>query len=196
MIQKQHLDDVQLSWLFLNEKLNFDTSEKSELGRSVELFIAELNVILQKLHDTSITSTHRQKKQQHKLFLSDNPIATTQSSQSQNINSSSSIRNEKKKNYGRLVKRLKHKIRSGSTRQHYQKKSNEYMEKTEAYQCLGVNDPLPNLIERTNKYLLDLRLAHWITQKQYELLCAKPSEAKLAHLYYLSKTHKPGTPLH
>ncbi|CAF4278020.1 unnamed protein product, partial [Rotaria magnacalcarata] len=69
------------------------------------------------------------------------------------------------------------------------------MEKTEAYQCLGVNDPLPNLIERTNKYLLDLRLAHWITQKQYELLCVKPSEAKLAHLYYLPKTHKPGTPL-
>ncbi|CAF2070781.1 unnamed protein product, partial [Rotaria magnacalcarata] len=100
--------------------------------------------------------------------------------------------NGKKKNYRRLVKRLKHKIRSASvalqktdkskvfhlgTRQHYQKKSNEYMEKTEAYQCLSVNDPLPNLIERTNKYLLDLRLAHWITQKQYELLCVKPSEA-------------------
>ncbi|CAF4595994.1 unnamed protein product [Rotaria socialis] len=118
--------------------------------------------------------------------------------------------NGKKKNYRRLIKPLKHKIRSASlvlqktdkskvfnlgTRQHYQKKSNEYMEKTEAYQCLGVNDPLPNLIERTNKYLLDLRLAHWITQKQYELLCVKPSEAKLAHLYYLPKTHKPGTPL-
>ncbi|CAF4937665.1 unnamed protein product, partial [Rotaria socialis] len=146
--------------------------KKVSPGRSVELFIAELNVILQKLHDTSITSTHRQKKQKHKLFLSDNPLATTQSSQSQNINSSSSFRNGKKKNYRRLVKRLKHKIR---TRQHYQKKSNEYMEKTEAYQCLGVNDPLPNLIERTNKYLLDLRLAHWITQKQYELLCVKPS---------------------
>ncbi|CAF4858579.1 unnamed protein product [Rotaria socialis] len=184
--------------------------KKVSPGRSVELFIAELNVILQKLHDTSITSTHRQKKQQHKLFLSDNPLATTQSSQSQNINSSSSFRKGKKKNYRRLVKRLKHKIRSASlvlqktdkskvfhlgTRQHYQKKSNEYMEKTEAYQWLGVNDPLPNLIERTNKYLLDLRLAHWITQKQYELLCVKPSEAKLAHLYYLPKTHKPGTPL-
>ncbi|CAF5164456.1 unnamed protein product, partial [Rotaria magnacalcarata] len=122
--------------------------KKVSPGRSVELFIAELNVILQKLHDTSTTSTHRQKKQQHKLILSDNPLATTQSSQSQNINSSSSsFRNEKKKNYGRLVKRLKHKIRSASvvlqktdkskvfhlgTRQHYQKKSNEYMEKTEA----------------------------------------------------------------
>ncbi|CAF4323888.1 unnamed protein product, partial [Rotaria magnacalcarata] len=144
--------------------------KKVSPGRLVELFIAELNVILQKLHDTSITTT-------------------TQSSQSQNINSSSLFRNGKKKNYRRLVKRLKHKIRSASvalqktdkskvfhlgTRQHYQKKSNEYMEKTEAYQCLSVNDPLPNLIERTNKYLLDLRLAHWITQKQYELLCVKP----------------------
>ncbi|CAF5058531.1 unnamed protein product, partial [Rotaria magnacalcarata] len=196
----------------LKRKIELRSFEKKvSPGRSVELFIAELNVILQKLHDTSITSTHRQKKQQHKLFLSDNPLAATQSSQSQNINSSSSsFRNGKKKNYRRLVKRLKHKIRSASvvlqrtdkskvfhlgTRQHYQKKSNEYMEKTEAYQCLGVNDPLPNLIERTNKYLLDLRLAHWITQKQYELLCVKPSEAKLAHLYYLPKTHKPGTPL-
>ncbi|CAF5006298.1 unnamed protein product, partial [Rotaria socialis] len=32
--------------------------KKVSPGRSVELFIAELNVILQKLHDTSITSTH------------------------------------------------------------------------------------------------------------------------------------------
>ncbi|CAF3915378.1 unnamed protein product [Rotaria magnacalcarata] len=103
--------------------------KKVSPGQSVEFFIAELNIILQKLHDTSITSTHRQKKQQHKLFLSDNPLANTQSSQSQNINSSSSFRNEKKKNYGRLVKRLKHKIRSPT------------------------------------------------------------------HLYYLPKTHKPGTPL-
>ncbi|CAF4763578.1 unnamed protein product, partial [Rotaria magnacalcarata] len=55
------------------------------------------------------------------------------------------------------------------------------MDKTEAYECLGVNDRLPNLIERTNKYLLDLRLANWISQKQYERLCIKPSEVKLAH---------------
>ncbi|CAF3472415.1 unnamed protein product [Rotaria socialis] len=69
------------------------------------------------------------------------------------------------------------------------------MEKTEAYKCLDVNDPLPNLIERTNEYLLDFRFAHWITQKQYELLSVKPSEAKLAHLYYLPKTHQLRTPL-
>ncbi|CAF4404780.1 unnamed protein product, partial [Rotaria magnacalcarata] len=100
----------------LKRKIELRSFEKKvSPGRSVELFIAELNVILQKLHDTSITSTHRQKKQQHKLFLSDNPLAATQSSQSQNINSSSSsFRNGKKKNYRRLVKRLKHKIRSAS----------------------------------------------------------------------------------
>ncbi|CAF4688771.1 unnamed protein product, partial [Rotaria sp. Silwood2] len=56
-------------------------------------------------------------------------------------------------------------------------------------------DPLANLIERTNKYLLDLRLAHWISQKQYEQLRIKSNEAQLAHLYYLPKAHKPGTPL-
>ncbi|CAF1268739.1 unnamed protein product [Rotaria sordida] len=56
----------------------------------------------------------------------------------------------------------------------YRKKSKEYMKKTLAYKCLGKEDPLSELIQRTNKYLLDLRLAKWITQKQ---------------------SHKPGTPL-
>ncbi len=69
------------------------------------------------------------------------------------------------------------------------------MDKTQAYKCLGNEDPLPDLIKRTNKYLLDLRLAKWITQKQYELLSVKPNEVELAHLYYLPKAHKPGTPL-
>ncbi|CAF4698424.1 unnamed protein product, partial [Rotaria magnacalcarata] len=48
------------------------------------------------------------------------------------------------------------------------KKSDEHMEKTEACECLHQNDPLPNLIERTNKYLLNLTLKHWIIQRQYE----------------------------
>ncbi|CAF2071210.1 unnamed protein product, partial [Rotaria magnacalcarata] len=169
--------------------------KKVSPGRSVEKFIAELNITLQNLHNTPIGSIYRKQKQQHKIISHDNVLKTIQPSQSHITNPT--VIHKKKKNYVRLVKRLKHKIRSASlvlqktdkskvfhlgTRQHYQKKSNEYMEKTEAYQCLGVNDPLPNLIERTNKYLLDLRLAHWITQKQYELLCVKPSEAKLAHL--------------
>ncbi|CAF2085832.1 unnamed protein product [Rotaria magnacalcarata] len=69
------------------------------------------------------------------------------------------------------------------------------MEKTEAYECLHQNDPLPNLIESTNKYLLKLRLDNWITQKQYEQLSIKQNEVELAHLYYLPKAPKPGTPL-
>ena len=69
------------------------------------------------------------------------------------------------------------------------------MEKTQAYHCLDTVNFLPDLIQRTNKYLLTLRLAKWITQKQYELLSINPSEVELAHLYYLPKAHKPGTPL-
>ncbi|CAF4416031.1 unnamed protein product [Rotaria socialis] len=191
-IEFKHYNELREKRLNLEaEQSIYFLEKKVSPGRSVEFFIAELNVILQKLHDTSITSTHRQKKQQHKLFLSDKPLTTTQSSQSQNINSSSSFRNEKKKNHGRLVKRLKHKMRSASLVPQKTDKS----KKTEAYKCLDVNDPLPNLIERTNEYLLDFRFAHWITQKQYELLSVKPSEAKLAHLYYLPKTHQLRTPL-
>ncbi|CAF1539475.1 unnamed protein product, partial [Rotaria sp. Silwood1] len=77
----------------------------------------------------------------------------------------------------------------------YHKKFEEYIEKTKAYQCLGINEPLPDLIKRTNKYLLDLRLTKWITQKQYELLFINRNEVELAHLYYLPKAHKLGTPL-
>ncbi|CAF3561495.1 unnamed protein product, partial [Rotaria sp. Silwood2] len=69
------------------------------------------------------------------------------------------------------------------------------MEKTKAYKCLGTTDPLPDLIQRTNKYLLDLGLAKWITQNQYETICVNSNEVELAHLYYLPKVYKPGTPL-
>ncbi|CAF4304720.1 unnamed protein product, partial [Adineta steineri] len=71
----------------------------------------------------------------------------------------------------------------------------EYMDRTQAYQCLGILDPLPDLIQRTNKHLLDLRLAKSLTQKQYEQLCVQTDEDELAHLYYLPKAHKPRTPL-
>ncbi|CAF4766812.1 unnamed protein product, partial [Rotaria sp. Silwood2] len=77
----------------------------------------------------------------------------------------------------------------------YRKKSKEYMKRTYAYKCLGSEDPLPDLIQRTNKYLLDLRLTKWITQKEYEKLCINPCEVELAHLYYLPKAHKSGSPL-
>lgn len=143
-------------------------------GRPVQLFINELDLLLQKLHNTSSHSK------------------------------------TEKKNYHRLVKRLKFKFKFTNTVlrktdkskvfhlgkfEDYEKRSEEYMAKTQAYQCLDHNNPLPDLIQRTNRYLLDLRLAKWITQKHYEQLCVKPNEVELAHLYYLPKAHKPGTPL-
>lgn len=69
------------------------------------------------------------------------------------------------------------------------------MVKTQVYRCLGHHDSLPDLIQRRNQYLLQLRLRKWITQKQHEMLCVNPTEAELAHLYYLPKAHKIGTPL-
>ena len=152
--------------------------KKVSPGRPVNEFISELDVLLQKLHNQS------------------------GSNQSFTIKST--------KNFKRLVKRLKYKIRSASTIlrksdkskvfhlgkvDDYEKKSEEYMAKTQAYKCLGTDDPLPDLIQCTNRYLLDLRLAKWITQKQYEKLCINPNEVELAHLYYLPKPHKIGTPL-
>ncbi|CAF2028125.1 unnamed protein product [Rotaria magnacalcarata] len=182
--------------------------KKVSPGRPVEQFIAELDVLLQNLHNLPTTKKRIQfnRIQTNKSFDNlSSIIQSSQSSQSQTI-----IRPRKKNNYGRIVKRLKYKIHLANTIlrktdkskvfhlgkvDHYQKKSEEYMDSTKAYQCLGTIDPLPDLIQRTNKYLLDLRLAKWITQKQYEQLSIKPNEVELAHLYYLPKAHKPGTPL-
>jgi hypothetical protein len=154
--------------------------KKITTGRSIRAFIAELDVLLQSLHDQQLSSRS---------------------------NNTTSVR---KINYARTVKRLKHKFRSKNvilrktdkskvfhlaSTEHYQQRSDEYMEKTQAYTCLGTEDPLPDLITRTNKYLLDLRLAKWLGQKHYEQLCIRANEVELAHLYYLPKAHKPGTPL-
>ena len=157
--------------------------KKVSPGRPVEEFIAELDVLLQKLHNSPDSIQHR-------------------SSQFQS--------NKSTKNFKRIVKRLRYKTRLASTIvrksdkskvfhlgkvDDYENKSEEYMARTQAYKCLGTYDPLPDLIQRTNKYLLNLRLAKWITQKQYEQLCINASEVELAHLYYLPKPHKIGTPL-
>ncbi|CAF4165834.1 unnamed protein product, partial [Rotaria sordida] len=185
--------------------------KKVSPGRPVEQFITELDILLQKLHDTSVIyqklkTTPTQNNTQNIIY--DNLVSTIELSQSQDINSR--IITKKKKNYRRLIKRLKYKLHLKNIvlqksdknnvfhlgrHDNYCKKSEEYMEKTKAYKCLGTEDPLPDLIHRTNKYLLDLRLAKWITQKQYEKLCINPNEVELAHLYYLPKAHKPGTPL-
>ncbi|CAF3781087.1 unnamed protein product [Rotaria sp. Silwood1] len=185
--------------------------KKVSPGRPLQQFMAELDVLLQTLHNIPIIDKYLNKNalidnntNQNKNVLE---IINSQLSQSQIVNI---IKIKKKKNYGRLVKRLKHKFKLANVvlqksdkskvfhlgkLEDYRKKSEEYMAKTEAYKCLGTNDPLPDLIQRTNKYLLDLRLAKWITQKQYEKLCINPCEVDLAHLYYLPKAHKPGTPL-
>ncbi|CAF1044442.1 unnamed protein product [Rotaria sp. Silwood1] len=183
--------------------------KKVSAGRSVEQFIAELDIILENLDDTSISKTNGKHKQLREIISCDNLLETIQLNQYQITKCP--VITEKKKNYDRLVKRLKHKLRSTcivlkkktdkskvfhwGKLQDYHRKSDEYMEKTEAYECLHQNTPLPNLIERTNKYLLNLRLIKWITQKQYEQLSIKPNEVELAHLYYLPKAHKPGAPL-
>ena len=135
-----------------------------------------------------------------------------------NLNSNDSVNSNLKlnkesiarKSPHRILKRLKYKLKSKNIivqktdkskvfhlgkLEDYQKKSEEYMAKTQAYHCLGIIDPLPDLVRRTNKYLLDLRLAKWISQKQYEQLNVNRDEAELAHLYYLPKAHKSGTPL-
>ena len=136
-------------------------------GRPVNQFIAELDILLQNLHNTSTKSNQINSLQQHyNITIPHEFIISSQSNET--------IQLAKKKNYGRLVKRLRHKPKLSNIvlqktdkskvfhlgkPEHYQKKSDEYMEKTQAYKCLGTNDPLRELIHRTNRYLLDLRLA-------------------------------------
>ncbi|CAF3173369.1 unnamed protein product [Rotaria sp. Silwood2] len=186
MTQKQQLEDVQLK------------------------FMAELDILLQTLHDVTISDKNLNNNRIIESRIND--IIESVNSQASKSQSQKITRTKikKKKNYGRLVKRLKHRFKLANVIlrksdkskvfhlgkiEDYRKKSEEYMVKTEAYKCLGINDPLPDLITKTNKYLLDLRLAKWISQKQYEKLCINPCEVELAHLYYLPKAHKPGTPL-
>ncbi|CAF1097599.1 unnamed protein product [Adineta ricciae] len=164
--------------------------KKVSPGRPVKDFISELDLLLQNLHESSAIPHHYQS----------------------HIICNKKIKKKKKINYHRLLKRLKFKFKLNSiilrktdkskvfhlgTSDEYDKKSMEYMNRTKAYQCLGsINNPLPDLITRTNKYLLDLRFIKWITQKQYEQLCLKQTDdIELAHLYYLPKSHKSGTPL-
>ena len=86
----------------------------------------------------------------------------------------------KRKNHHRLLKRLSYKLRMSNViprktdkpkrfhlgRSHdYEIKSMKYMNRTNAYRCHDNQDPLPDLSKLTNKYLLDLRFAKWITQK-------------------------------
>ncbi|CAF1461108.1 unnamed protein product [Rotaria sordida] len=180
--------------------------KKVSPGRPVQQFIAELYTLLQNLHNSSssITTNCRQITSQNTSITIPNDLIISSQPQ-MNIRLI-----KKKKNYHRLIKRLKYKFRLTNTiirktdkskvfhlgkLENYEKGSKEYMNKTNAYVCLGTDDPLPDLVQRANQYLLNLRLAKWITQKQYEQLCIKVDEVEIAHLYYLPKAHKAGTPL-
>ncbi|CAF1476775.1 unnamed protein product, partial [Rotaria sordida] len=77
----------------------------------------------------------------------------------------------------------------------YKVKAQTYMINTKAYQDLGTVNPLESLVERTNNFLYGLWVNKHITQKQYENFKVGKDEAELAHLYFLPKAHKPGTPL-
>jgi hypothetical protein len=184
--------------------------KKVNPGQSLDRFIVDLEIILKNLHHITVNKKHYQQEQQkqHQIISYDNFVTIVQSNQ---VHVQNRLINSKMKmNYSRIVKRLKHRLRSANVviqktdkskifhlgkLQDYQKKSENYMKKTAAYECLNGNNPFQDLIERTNKCLLNLRLAHWITQKQYENLSININESKLAHLYYLPKAHKPGTPL-
>ncbi|CAF2874737.1 unnamed protein product [Rotaria sp. Silwood2] len=186
--------------------------KKVSPGRPLTQFMAELDVLLQTLHNIPTTSHNLNRDKIIRSSVNQNDFMEFNRSQASQIQSQiiNGIKVKKKKNYRRLVKRLKHKFKlpnvilqkSDKSKvfhlgkiEDYRKKSKEYMKRTYAYKCLGSEDPLPDLIQRTNKYLLDLRLTKWITQKEYEKLCINPCEVELAHLYYLPKAHKSGSPL-
>ncbi|CAF3746048.1 unnamed protein product [Rotaria sp. Silwood1] len=77
----------------------------------------------------------------------------------------------------------------------YKVKAQAYMNRTKAYQDLGTLNPLESLVEHTNSFLYGLWFNKHISQRQYEKLKVNREEAELAHLYFLPKAHKPGTPL-
>ncbi|CAF5112663.1 unnamed protein product, partial [Rotaria sp. Silwood1] len=135
--------------LKLGPRFIYNDPQTASRRRTTELAMLkpELDVILKNLHDTPISKINQKYKQQRERIPYDNLLETIQLNQYQITKCP--ITTEQKKNYGKL--------------QDYHKKSDEYMEETEAYKCLHQNDPLSSLIVRTNKYLLNLRLTNWIT---------------------------------
>ncbi|CAF4288348.1 unnamed protein product, partial [Rotaria sordida] len=169
-------------------------------GRPLQQFMAELDVLLQTLHNVPTIDKIINKDKLFGIEMNQNKsiveLINSQASQSKIVTTAKVKLKHKFKLANVIVqKSYKSKVFHSGKIEDYRKKSKEYMEKAQAYKCLGKEDPLPGLIQRTNKYLLDLRLAKWITQKHYELLSIKSNEVELAHLYYLPKAHKPGTPL-
>ncbi|CAF1350020.1 unnamed protein product, partial [Didymodactylos carnosus] len=69
------------------------------------------------------------------------------------------------------------------------------MEKTKAYELLGPDSPLQDLVQRTNRLLRRLWIEKKLTRTQLEKLLVDPAKGELAHLYFLPKAHKLGAPL-
>ncbi|CAF3295340.1 unnamed protein product, partial [Rotaria sp. Silwood2] len=209
--QKRMKLEIEQSFYFLSEQRTAARRRTTELatlkrkmencfvrkkvspGRPLQQFIAELDILLQTLHNAPIIDKNINKDRLFGNEMNQNQsVINSISSQASQSQTMYTVKVKKKKNYGRLVKRLKHKFKLANVIlqksdkskvfhlgkvEDYRKKSADYMEKTQAYKCLGSEDPLPDLIQRTNKYLI------------------KPNEVELAYLYYLPKVHKPGTPL-
>ncbi|CAF0885314.1 unnamed protein product [Didymodactylos carnosus] len=77
--------------------------------------------------------------------------------------------------------------------QNYEKKSDIYMARIDAY--MEINEhPLKRIIESTKLLLTDLLSNKRISKTVYEKL-KPPQDCELPHLYYHPKDHKPGAPL-
>lgn len=77
----------------------------------------------------------------------------------------------------------------------YKIKVENYMAKTDAYENLGNRNPLRDLILQTNSLLKGLLAGKHIDTQLFKRLQVDENKAELAHLYFLPKAHKPGTPL-
>ncbi|CAM4790884.1 unnamed protein product [Rotaria magnacalcarata] len=88
----------------------------------------------------------------------------------------------------------KSKVFHTDTRENYVKKSEIYMNKTNAYIEIQ-SSPLKEMIEKTDKFLRSLVSSKRIRQSLLDKLRPSLTESELPHLYYNPKDHKIGEPL-
>ncbi|CAM4791530.1 unnamed protein product [Rotaria magnacalcarata] len=88
----------------------------------------------------------------------------------------------------------KSKVFHTDTRENYVKKSEIYMNKTNAYIEIQ-SSPLKEMIEKTDKFLRSLVSSKRIPQSLLDKLRPSLTESELPHLYYNPKDHKIGEPL-
>ncbi|CAF2080919.1 unnamed protein product [Rotaria magnacalcarata] len=88
----------------------------------------------------------------------------------------------------------KSKVFHTDTRENYIKKSEIYMNKTNAYREIQ-SSPLREMIEKTDKFLRNLVSSKRIPQALLDKLSPSLTESELPHLYYNPKDHKINEPL-